>query len=140
MAVAEQQESNPLTLGLERLPVPPTALVIFGATGDLALRMLYPSLYFLHAEGRLAAGLRIIGAARGDLEPDVFAARAEEAVRERADGFFDEAAWASFRALCRSVPNGFSITTRTSADLWRCRPAALSCSTITGKNSGAVER
>ena len=46
----------------------------------------------------------------------------------------------SLRAVCRSVPNGFSMTQRTSACLWRCSPAALSCSMITGKNSGAVER
>ena len=47
--------------------------------------------------------------------------------------------WSS-RADARSVPNGFSMTTRTSAFSWRCSPASLSCSTITGKNSGAVER
>ena len=29
------------------------AIVIFGATGDLAQKMLYPSLYFLDAEGHL---------------------------------------------------------------------------------------
>ena len=47
--------------------------------------------------------------------------------------------WSS-RADARSVPNGFSITTRTSASLWRCRSAFLSSSAITEKNSGAVER
>jgi len=31
-------EQNPLAEGLERLPAPPTALVIFGATSDLARR------------------------------------------------------------------------------------------------------
>ena len=34
---------NPLAQGLERLPVPPTNLVIFGATGDLARRKLLPA-------------------------------------------------------------------------------------------------
>ena len=46
----------------------------------------------------------------------------------------------SLRADARSVPNGFSITIRTSASLWRWRPASLSCSEITEKNSGAVDR
>ena len=36
---------NPLTAGLERLPVPATTLVIFGASGDLARRKLLPALY-----------------------------------------------------------------------------------------------
>jgi glucose-6-phosphate 1-dehydrogenase len=31
----------------------PGAFVIFGATGDLARRMLFPSLYFLDADGLL---------------------------------------------------------------------------------------
>lgn len=45
----------------------PTDLIIFGGTGDLAMRMLFPSLYFLEADGYLADDARIIGAARGDL-------------------------------------------------------------------------
>ena len=75
----------------------PAVIVIIGATGDLALRMLFPSLYFLDAEGRLGADFRIVGAARADLEDAAFTARVEEAVRERAEGVVDEAAWARFR-------------------------------------------
>ena len=51
-----------------------------------------------------------------------------------------ETTFCSERADARSVPNGFSMITRTSAFGCRCSPACLSCSTITGKNSGAVER
>jgi len=39
-------------------------LLLFGATGDLAQRMLLPSLGALHAEGLLDPGLRIYGTAR----------------------------------------------------------------------------
>jgi hypothetical protein len=46
----------------------------------------------------------------------------------------------SERAVRRSVPNGFSMMIRTSTLSWRCSPAALSWSTMTGKNSGAVDR
>jgi glucose-6-phosphate 1-dehydrogenase len=41
-------------------------LLLFGATGDLAQRMLLPSLYGLHADGLLAEGLTITGTARTD--------------------------------------------------------------------------
>jgi glucose-6-phosphate 1-dehydrogenase len=75
----------------------PADIVIFGATGDLAQRMLFPSLYFLDVEERLAPGLRIIGAARSDMDDQAFVAKVEETVRERADGYFDEAAWERFR-------------------------------------------
>ena len=47
------EQENPLIEGLERLPVRPTALVIFGATGDLAHRKLLPALYNLAHEGAL---------------------------------------------------------------------------------------
>lgn len=39
-------------------------LLLFGATGDLAQRMLLPSLFALDADGLLASGLKIIGTAR----------------------------------------------------------------------------
>ncbi len=43
--------------------MPPTIL-LFGATGDLARRMLLPSLYELHADGLLPAGTGIVATAR----------------------------------------------------------------------------
>jgi len=39
-------------------------LILFGATGDLAQRMLFPSLYNLDADGLLGKDVRIIGVAR----------------------------------------------------------------------------
>ena len=41
----------------------PTILLLFGATGDLAQRYLFPSLLRLHADGLLPTGLRIRGLA-----------------------------------------------------------------------------
>ena len=51
-------EANPLVEGLERLPVHPTNLVIFGATGDLAQRKLLPAIYNLAARRRAARALQ----------------------------------------------------------------------------------
>jgi glucose-6-phosphate 1-dehydrogenase len=42
-------------------------LLLFGATGDLAQRMLLPSLFALDADGLLAPDLKIIGTARSEL-------------------------------------------------------------------------
>jgi glucose-6-phosphate 1-dehydrogenase len=47
-------------------------LVIFGATGDLAQRMLLPSLYGLQREGLLPADLRILGTSRSALSDTQF--------------------------------------------------------------------
>ena len=47
-------------------------LTIFGATGDLAQRMLLPSLYGLQGDGLLPASMRILGTARSALDDDAF--------------------------------------------------------------------
>ncbi len=75
------------------------AVVIFGATGDLAMRMLFPSLYFLEADGLLREGA-VVGAARQPLDLPAFKAKVEEAVRLRASTF-DEAAFARLAARLR---------------------------------------
>ena len=56
------------------------ALLLFGATGDLAKRKLLPSLYALHEDGLVAENLRIIGTARSDLDDAGFCAMAREAL------------------------------------------------------------
>jgi glucose-6-phosphate 1-dehydrogenase len=74
------------------------ALVIFGATGDLSLRMLLPSLYFLDLDGLLPADWRLVGTSRSDLTGGAFAKQAHAAVVARAGEDFDEKAWARFEA------------------------------------------
>jgi glucose-6-phosphate 1-dehydrogenase len=63
---------NPLVEGLERLPVHPTSLVIFGATGDLAHRKLLPAIYNLAHEGQLPERFEMIGVGRRDQEHEDF--------------------------------------------------------------------
>jgi glucose-6-phosphate 1-dehydrogenase len=71
-------EGNPLVEGLDRLPVHPTALVIFGSTGDLAHRKLLPALYNLAHDGALPERFRLVGVARRDHPHEDF----REMVRE----------------------------------------------------------
>jgi len=80
MAVAAKE--NPLVEGLERLPVPPTTLVIFGATGDLSRRKLLPALYNLAHEGALPELFNLIGVSRRDQSDDDFRNFAREAVNQ----------------------------------------------------------
>jgi glucose-6-phosphate 1-dehydrogenase len=71
---------NPLSAGLERLPVPATTLTIFGATGDLAQRKLLPAIYNLAHEGALPERFNLVGASRRELSDDDFRATAREAI------------------------------------------------------------
>ena len=64
-------------------PAPASLLTIFGATGDLAQRMLLPSLYSLQAENLLPANLRILGTARSALDREGFANLVEAAIHQR---------------------------------------------------------
>src|SRR3954470_4876624 len=57
-------------------------LLLFGATGDLAQRMLLPSLYGLHADGLLPKGLTITGTARSDKDDAGYREFAAEALDE----------------------------------------------------------
>jgi glucose-6-phosphate 1-dehydrogenase len=82
MAVVQREEENPLVEGLERLPVPGTSLVIFGATGDLARRKLLPAIYNLAHEGALPERFNLIGISRRDQSDDEFRSFARESITE----------------------------------------------------------
>jgi glucose-6-phosphate 1-dehydrogenase len=78
---------------------------MFGATGDLARRMLLPSLYGLDSDGLLPADLRIIGTARTDLDDEAFRARADEALKEHLPGgFYSEGVAQRFLGRLHYVP------------------------------------
>jgi glucose-6-phosphate 1-dehydrogenase len=76
-----QEPENPLTEGLERLPVAPTSLVIFGATGDLARRKLLPALYNLAHDGALPQRFHLVGVARKEKAHEDYRAECAEAIR-----------------------------------------------------------
>jgi glucose-6-phosphate 1-dehydrogenase len=65
-----------------------STLLLFGATGDLAHRMLLPSLYGLHADGLLPDGFRIVCTARSDLDDEKYRASAVEALKEHVPANF----------------------------------------------------
>ena len=73
---------NPLAEGLERLPVHPTSLVIFGGTGDLSRRKLLPALYNLAADGALPERFYLVGVSRSELPDAEFRTQAAAAVAE----------------------------------------------------------
>ena len=61
---------------------PVAKLLLFGATGDLAQRMLLPSLYGLHADGLLPEGLEITATARSEHSDASFRKFAKQALDE----------------------------------------------------------
>jgi glucose-6-phosphate 1-dehydrogenase len=72
-------------------------LVIFGGTGDLAMRKLLPALYHRDLDGQLTPDSRIVAASRGELSSEDYRGLVEEALRRNlAEGEFDESFWQTF--------------------------------------------
>jgi glucose-6-phosphate 1-dehydrogenase len=70
------------------------AMVLFGATGDLARKKIFPAVYEMEREE--SCGLPVIGVASSDWDDETLRQRAREAVEAKAHGEpLDEKAWAS---------------------------------------------
>src|SRR5580704_7020137 len=96
--MAEQNNENPLRDQLRMQPaVEPCAVVLFGASGDLAKRKLIPALFSLWQKHLLAPGFCVIGYTRTPMSDDQFRDVMRSAVLEFApDTEFNESAWQSF--------------------------------------------
>ncbi|OCX62294.1 glucose-6-phosphate dehydrogenase [Thioclava sp. SK-1] len=64
------------------IPVDPFDLVIFGATGDLANRKIFPGLYRRFQAGQMPMEARLIGAARSDMSCEEFRAHIRKSIDE----------------------------------------------------------
>ena len=68
--------------GVEAMTLTADNLVLFGATGDLAQRMLLPSLFALHADRLVSPQLAILGTADSDLDTGSFRLLVEAALKK----------------------------------------------------------
>jgi glucose-6-phosphate 1-dehydrogenase len=102
-----EQEPNPLIEGLERLPVHPTTLVIFGGTGDLARRKLLPAVYNLAHEGALPERFNLIAISRSDIPHDDYRQMARESIAQHSRRQPDEQVLDKLLGRVRYVPGTF---------------------------------
>jgi len=85
--------------------VPPCAIVIFGASGDLSKRKLLPSLYRLFYERRISPSFAVIGSSRTPMSDDEFRRRMADSVSKfLEDAPFDKEVWNSFAQCLFYVP------------------------------------
>jgi glucose-6-phosphate 1-dehydrogenase len=106
MAVAQ---ANPLLegLGLRRTP-DPCAIVIFGASGDLTQRKLFPALYSLALRGLLPKQFGVVGVARSEESDDEFRERMKHAVQEFGRDQFRDETWDWLAGGMRYVATDFA--------------------------------
>jgi len=138
-----------------RTPLGCSALLLFGATGDLAKRMLLPSLFALHEDGLIAADLRIVGTARSELSDEEYRIFAKEALaehlpddrkgEEKLQSFLDRLSYQTldastiegFDALAKKlgdISKGLSIFLSTAPSLFQATIAGLGSAGLAGEN------
>jgi glucose-6-phosphate 1-dehydrogenase len=102
-------EENPLLEGLRLRRTPePCVLVIFGATGDLTRRKIFPALYALAVRKLLPEQFAILGVARTEQSSEDFVAHMEEAVREFGRDEFSPAVWEELASRTRYAATDFT--------------------------------
>src|SRR6202042_3790849 len=90
-----------------RSPPGPTIFVLFGATGDLAKRLVLPAFYSLATEGLLPKEWRVGGNGRGDVAHEDFREHVHNALTEFGSKP-DPAAWKSFSERVFFAGGGFN--------------------------------
>ena len=84
----------------------PTIFVLYGATGDLARRMVLPAFYELEIAGLLPKDWRLVGNGRGDVSHFEFADRVHESLTEFGP-HPDEGPWEAFKDKLLFAGGGF---------------------------------
>ena len=109
MAVAEQKhdQENPLTEGLERLPIHPTTMVIFGGTGDLCHRKLLPAIYNLAHEGALPERFNLVAVSRSDIPHGDYRQMARDSIQQYSRRKPDDQVLEKLLERVRYVPGTF---------------------------------
>ncbi len=105
---ASTTEINPLRQALPRTQAPePSAIVLFGATGDLAHRKLVPALFRLAQSGHLPSECAIVGFARRDWTDDDLRAEYRKTLAKEIGGPDFDALWAQFAPRLVFSPGTF---------------------------------
>ena len=100
---------NPLLDGLKLRRTPEScAMVVFGASGDLTARKIFPALYALATRRLLPEHFGVVGVARTEQTTKQWAAAMQAAVKEHARDEFDESIWETLAGGLRYVATDFA--------------------------------
>ena len=100
---------NPLLEGLGVAPTPePCVLIVFGASGDLTRRKIFPALYALALRRLLPEKFAVVGVARTEWSDDEFRSRMEAAVREFGRDEFRQDVWDTLADATRYLASDFA--------------------------------
>ena len=105
------------------IPVEPFDLIIFGGTGDLAMRKLLPALYHRDRDGQFSDDSRIVCVGRSAMPVDEYRELVRDALqRHLRSGEFDDEQWKVFRSRLDYVdadahaPSSWAALTKVAGD------------------------
>jgi glucose-6-phosphate 1-dehydrogenase len=102
------ERANPLLEGLRLRRSPdPCVLVVFGATGDLTRRKIFPALYALASRRLLPERFGVVGVARTEQTTKQWVAEMKKAVQEHGRDEFDAGVWNELAEGLRYVATEF---------------------------------
>jgi len=108
-ATETKTSENPLLEGLEQRRRPePCVLTIFGASGDLTRRKIFPALYALAFRDLLPEQFAVLGVARTEHTTEDFLAKMEASVREYGRDEFRQEVWERLASRTRYVATEFA--------------------------------
>jgi len=88
-------------------PGDPCVMVIFGVTGDLTKRKLFPALYNLARQDQLSREFAVVGVSRSPLSDEEFRKRVSDDMKQFATGEINPDLWAGFVRKLYYVAGGF---------------------------------
>ncbi len=107
--LSDTPTENPLLEGLEVKRRPePCVLTIFGASGDLTRRKIFPALYALAYRELLPEHFAVLGVARSAQTTEEFVARMEAGVREFGRDEIREDVWERLASRTRYIASEFA--------------------------------
>jgi glucose-6-phosphate 1-dehydrogenase len=99
---------NPLAQDVDQPLPPPSTLVLFGATGDLAARKLLPAIYNLAIGGRLPDRFHVVGVGRRADDREPFRRHFHDSVKRFSRTGLDEQAWKALEQQIEWVGGDFT--------------------------------
>ncbi|MFT5140227.1 MAG: glucose-6-phosphate 1-dehydrogenase [Lysobacterales bacterium] len=86
------------------IPVETFDLIIFGGTGDLAMRKLLPAMYHRVRDGQISENSRIVAVSRSDHTRDDFCGLVDDALQANLkEGEYEKAQWQAFQSRLEYV-------------------------------------
>ncbi len=105
----------------------PSALVIFGVTGDLSRKKLMPAIYDLANRGLLPPGFGLVGFARREWDDQDFEREVHDAVQKYARTPFNEDVWNQLKVGIVEVEEARQLRRRRFASIAPIPPLLFVC-------------